>query len=79
MQTGFVLCSFDLSKVVCLTPEKNGFQLECVDNTLVLNRALCFHNRTEAKNILSRIKSHVEKELDIDIKNIALLYKKFYG
>jgi hypothetical protein len=79
MQTGFVLCSPDLSRVVCLTPEKNGFQLECVDNTLVLNRALCFHNRTEAKNILGRIENFTEKELDIDIKNIALLYKKFYG
>ena len=79
MQTGFVLCSPDLSKVVCLTPEKNGFQLEYVEDTLVLNRAMCFHNRTEAKNILKRIEDHVEKELDIDIKNIALLYKKFYG
>ena len=77
MQTGFVLCSPDLSKVVCLTPEKNGFQLEYVEDTL--NRAMCFHNRTEAKNILKRIEDQVEKELDIDIKNIALLYKKFYG
>lgn len=79
MQTGFVLCSPDLSRVVCLTPEKNGFQLEYVEDTLVLNRAMCFHNRTEAKNILKRIQDHVEKELNIDIKNIALLYKKFYG
>jgi len=79
MQTGFVLCSPDLSRVVCLTPDKNGFQLEDVENTLVLNRAMCFHNRTEAKNILGRIEAQVERELDIEVKNIALLYKKFYG
>lgn len=79
MQTGFVLCSPDLERVMCLTPDKNGFQMESIDNTLVLNHALCFHNRTEANNILKRIQKHVEKELNIDIKNIALLYKKFYG
>lgn len=79
MQTGFVLCSDDLQKVMCLTPDKNGFQMESIDNTLVLNRAMCFHNRTEAHNILKRIKNHVQRELNIDIKNIALLYKKFYG
>jgi hypothetical protein len=79
MQTGFVLCTSELDRIVCLTPDKNGFQLETIDNTLVLNRALCFHNRTEAKNILTRIESHLDRELDIEIKNIALLYKKFYG
>jgi hypothetical protein len=79
MQTGFVLCTSELDRIVCLTPDKNGFQLETINNTLVLNRALCFHNRTEAKNILTRIESHMDRELDIDIKNIALLYKKFYG
>jgi len=79
MQTGFVLCSSNLERVMCLTPKKDGFQMEFLNDTLVLNRAMCFHNRTEANNILKRIQNHLQKELDIEIKNIALLYKKFYG
>jgi hypothetical protein len=77
MQRGYVLCNYDLSEVLCLTPGKNGVQLQPVDSTKVLNKAMCLHDLTEAKNISQRLQ---DKQLtgDLEIVNVARLYKKFF-
>ena len=78
MQRGFVLCDADLAHVLCLNPERNGFQLESVDDTRTLNWALCLHDVTEAKNVYTRVEAHAGEELNLEIVNVARLYKKFF-
>lgn len=77
MQRGYVLCNYDLSQVLCLTPGKDGVLLQDVDSTKVLNKAMCLHDLTEAKNISQRLQ---DKDLtaDLEIVNVARLYKKFF-
>jgi hypothetical protein len=78
MQRGFVLCDADLAQVLCLNPNKDGFQLEEVADTRTLNQALCLHDITEAKNIYERIELHTGEDLNLEIVNVARLYKKFF-
>jgi hypothetical protein len=77
MQRGYVLCNTDLSKVLCLNGDRSGIQLKEVDSTKVLNKAICLSDLTEIKNILRIFK---DKELtgDLEIVNVARLYKKFF-
>lgn len=81
MQRGYVFSAGDLSEVLCLTADKQGFTMEAVDNTQVLNRAMCLHDMTEAKNILKRIKAtpeYTDVVENIEINNVARLYNKFF-
>lgn len=77
MQTGHVLVSHDLAKVLCLTQDKKGVQLVEIETTKDLNQSICLTDLTEAKNIHERLK---EAGLigSLEIINIARLYKKFY-
>lgn len=77
MQRGFVFCNPDRNNVLCIKDSKDGFEWRPVDSTKVLNQAICLNDLTEAKNIYNRI---MEKELanDLEIINIARLYKKFF-
>ena len=81
MHRGYVFSSEDLTEVLCLTSDRQGFAMETVDDTQVLNRAMCLHDMTEAKNILKRIKAAPEYTSvveDIEINNVARLYNKFF-
>ena len=78
MQRGFVLFDDDLGRVLCLNPNKDGFQLEEVDDTRTLNQALCLHDLTEAKNVYKRIVEHTGDMFELQIVNVARLYKKFF-
>jgi hypothetical protein len=81
MHRGYVFSTEDLTEVLCLTSDKQGFTMEAVDSTQVLNRAMCLHDVTEAKNILKRIKAtpeYTEVVEDIKINNVARLYNKFF-
>jgi len=77
MQRGFVFCSLDHNQVLCVNGEKTGFLWKEVDDTKVLNQAMCLGDLTEAKNVYNRI---VEKGLanNLEIINVARLYKKFF-
>jgi hypothetical protein len=77
MQRGYVLCSHDLSRVLCIAPGKDGVLLENVSSTKVLNKAMCLPDLTEAKNVSQMLQA---KELtgDLEIVNVARLYKKFF-
>lgn len=77
MQTGYVLCSPDFQKVLCLNELKDGVVLIDVDSTRDINRSICVADLTEAKNILERLQN---KKLvgSLEIANVARLYKRFY-
>ena len=77
MQTGYVLCSTDLSKILCLTKSKEGVVLVEARSTMDINRAICVSDLTEAKNVLERLKNSGLVE-DLEIANVARLYKRFY-
>jgi hypothetical protein len=77
MQTGYVICSKDLERVLCLTSDKSSVSLVPVETTRELNRSICLSDLTEAKNVYERLKN---KGLinGLEICNVARLYKKFY-
>ena len=77
MQRGFVFCSPDQNQVLCINQEKTDFLWKDVENTKVLNQAVCLADLTEAKNIYKRI---MDKGLadNLEIINVARLYKKFF-
>ena len=77
MQTGYVLCSTDLSKILCLTKSKEGVVLVEARSTMDINRAICVSDLTEAKNVLERLKNSGLVG-DLEIANVARLYKRFY-
>ena len=77
MQTGYVMCSQDLSKVLCLDKASGGVTLVTVDSTQILNRSICLSDLTETKNIYDRLKNHGLIN-QLEIVNVARLYKKFY-
>ena len=77
MQTGYVMCSTDLSKVLCLNQDKGGVALVEVESTQDLNRSICLWDLTETKNIYERFKNQGLIS-DLEIVNVARLYKKFY-
>jgi hypothetical protein len=77
MQTGYVMCSQDLSKVLCLDKASGGVTLVTVDSTQDLNRSICLSDLTETKNIYDRLKNRGLIN-QLEIVNVARLYKKFY-
>lgn len=78
MQRGFVFSTEDNEQVLCFTKDKTNLCLKPVDSSLVLNKAVCLHDLTEAKNIFNRFKNHYEVMNYLQIVNIARLYKKFF-
>ncbi len=77
MQTGYVLCTNDFLKVLCLNEMKDGVVLIEIDSTQDINRAICVSDLTEAKNILERLQNSGLVG-DLKISNVAKLYKRFY-
>ena len=77
MQTGYVLCSTDLSEVLHLNKNKDGVVLVEVKSTMDINRAICVSDLTEAKNVLERLKNSCLVGT-LEIANVARLYKRFY-
>jgi 3-keto-L-gulonate-6-phosphate decarboxylase len=77
MQVGYVLCSPDLLKVLCLKKGGKGVEMIEVDSTADINKCICLSDLTEIKNVYKRLQ---EKNLvgSLDIVNVARLYKQFY-
>ena len=77
MQTGYVLCSPDLMKVLCITKDKQTVQLVPLESTKTLNKCICLGDLTEAKNVADRLQATGHAS-GLDIVNVARLYKRFY-
>ena len=81
MHRGYTIASPDLTKVLCLSADQKQFIMRDVDSTMVLNKALCLHDLTEAKNILKRLivtEGYESLESQAEVQNIARLYNKFF-
>ena len=77
MHTGYVLCTPDNQKVLCISTDKKGVELVELKNSKGLNRALCLPDLTSMKNVQERFEKLGLIE-DLDIVNIAKLYKHSY-
>jgi hypothetical protein len=77
MQTGYVLCSSDLLKVLCISSDKQGVDLVPVESTKTLNKCICLTDLTEAKNVSERLQNSGLAS-GLDIVNVARLYKRFF-
>jgi len=77
MQTGYVLCSPDPLKVLCITKDKLNVQLVPLESTKTLNKCICLADLTEAKNVACRLQESGHAS-GLDIVNVARLYKRFY-
>jgi hypothetical protein len=77
MQVGYVLCSADLSRILCLSDCRKKVEMLTVDSTKTINKSICLSNLTEIKSIYKKFH---DKELvgDLEVVNVARLYKKFY-
>lgn len=77
MQTGYVICSQDLERVLCLTDDRSGVRLVPVETTKELNKSICLSDLTEAKNVYKRLQ---DSGLigSLEICNVARLYKRFF-
>ncbi len=77
MHTGYVLCAPNSQKVLCISKDRKGVELVEVKSPISLNRALCLPNLTAIKNIHERFRK-LGLVGDLDIVNIAKLYKHSY-
>ena len=77
MHTGYVLCTPDNQKVLCISIDKKGVELVELKNSKGLKRALCLPDLTSMKNVQERFEKLGLIE-DLDIVNIAKLYKNSY-
>lgn len=77
MQIGYVLCSKDLSRILCLSDDRSGVEMLDVDSTKNINKSICLSDLTEIKSIYKKFR---EKEMidELEVVNVARLYKKFY-
>lgn len=77
MQRGYTLCNKDLNQVVSIDKTNNKFVWIDIKGTQAINKALCFYDKTEAKNICKRIQTKDAEQFgDLEIVNVARLYNK---
>ena len=76
MHTGYVLCTPDTKKVLCLDKKEKEVKLIEIKSVKDLNKSLCLANLTSIKSIYQKLK---ERDLvqDLDIVNIAKLYNQY--
>lgn len=79
MQRGYTLCNKDLTKVISIDKDKQKFIWIDIDGTKSINKALCFYDKTEAKNIQSRmIDCCGSLPGESEVVNVAKLYSKLF-
>jgi len=77
MHTGYVLCAPNSQKVLCISKDRKGVELVELKGQVDLSKALCLPNLTAIKSIYERFKK-LGLVGDLDIVNIAKLYKHSY-
>tara|TARA_R100000781_G_scaffold111207_1_gene77519 strand:- start:201 stop:461 length:261 start_codon:yes stop_codon:yes gene_type:complete len=76
MQSGYAICTSDLSKILTIAPCKTKFIFVKITNDQVLTRAICFNNLSQAKSIDLRVKKKFDDTPETKIVNVALLYNR---
>jgi hypothetical protein len=77
MQSGYVLCTSDNQKVLCISKDKKGIEVLDIKKTNSLNKALCLPDLTSVKSVYERFKK-CNMVGELDIVNVAKLYKRLY-
>ena len=71
MQTGYVMCSADLNKVLCLNQDKSSVTLVEVENTQDLNRSICLWDLTENGEFLYIKINHITLNINFPLQKLA--------
>ncbi len=72
MQVGYVLCTPDRTKILCVPKESKKVELKEIENEKSLNKALCLNDLTSIKDIYERFKE-LKLVDELDIVNVAEL------
>ena len=79
MQRGYALCSMDLTKVISIDKNKQKFIWIDIDGTKAINKALCFYDKTEARNVQQRMIEHHDGVMqESQVVNVSRLYSKIF-
>ncbi len=79
MQRGYALCNMDLTKVISIDKNKQKFIWIDISGTKAINKALCFYDKTEARNIQQRIIDHYKGLMEeSQVVNVSKLYSKVF-
>ena len=79
MQRGYALCSMDLTKVISIDKDKQKFIWIDIDGTKAINKALCFYDKTEARNVQQRMIEHYDGVMqESQVVNVSRLYSKIF-
>ena len=76
MQSGYAVCTSDLSKILTIAPCKTKFIFVSITSGQVLTDAICFTDISNAKTIESRARDKFEDMPETKIVNVALLYNR---
>ena len=76
MQSGYAVCTSDLSKILTIAPCKTKFIFVRITSGQVLTDALCFTDISNAKTIESRARKKFDNMPETKIVNVALLYNR---
>lgn len=78
MHRGYVLTNLDMDSVVSVNVKNKNFDLLPINNSSVLNKSLCFTNRTAAKTVQERIIKNFPDFPTTKVVNVAQLYNKVF-
>tara|TARA_R100000152_G_C6757513_1_gene181329 strand:+ start:813 stop:1049 length:237 start_codon:yes stop_codon:yes gene_type:complete len=78
MHRGYVLTNLEMDSVVSVNVKNKNFDLLPIDNRSVLNKAICFTNRTAAKTIQEKIIESFPDFPTTKVVNVAQLYNKVF-
>ena len=74
MQIGYVLCTPDRSKILCVEKKGTGIEMVETKEKINLDRALCLNNLTAIKNIYRQFQDKALVDT-LDIVDIQELYR----
>ena len=74
MQIGYVLCTPDRSKILCVEKKRKGIEMLETKEKINLDRALCLKNLTTIKNIYRQFQDKALVDT-LDIVDIQELYR----
>ena len=76
MQSGYAVCTTDLSKILTIAPCKTKFIFVTITTGKSLTNALCFKDLTLAKTVEKRARAKFADMPETEIVNVALLYNR---
>ena len=76
MQSGYAVCTTDLSKILTIAPCKTKFIFVTITTGKSLTNALCFKDLTLAKTLEKRARAKFDDMPETEIVNVALLYNR---